>query len=459
MNRKTTLSVLLAVLVVASTFAFVGSASSASITAEPDTPGDTSTHTVVAIVGSDAGGSSLNGLNVDYQATSQNGDVSDVGENDIQRIGIDTDDDGTIETDVSDDVQGVSSSNNGETLEINLGGSYSLTDGDHVIAEYADVQNPDAGDYQIEFIVNPQSASDTSNGTLSISESTPTPTPTETSTPTPTETSTATPTETSTSAPTSTESSSTATATPTATPTPTDSDSGGSDGGSNDGGSDTDTATATPTPTPEDPELGEGIADAGNLTTDSTQQAIYDLRVNETAPGQDGVDVYINVTSLKSAEFDLDSLNVRVNDSDVHNATLVDQNVNQNDGNTTVRVTFDVAENHTAFTVDAVWLIQLDPGNAEPAEDLRHYIAVSDQERLGDDAPNANDSVTSPYSVLSNEDGSEDESMNTEADETVAADENTATETESSSGDGGVAFAVLGILALLAAALLASRRL
>jgi hypothetical protein len=464
MNRKATLSVLLTVVVVLSTFAFVGSASNASITAEPDTAGETSTHTVVATVGSDAAGSSWTGLNVDYGGTGT--DISNVGQNDIVRIGIDEDDDGTIEVDTSDDVSSVGSSNNGETLEIGLGGNYDLQDGDHVIVEYDDAQNPDAGDYQIDFVVNPQSAGDVSSGTLSISEAstatptpTPTPTPSETATPTPTPTptpsATSTPTPTATATPFPSE-------TPTPTPTPTQTDSDGSTGGGGGGGGDYDdtptptstVAMPTATPTPDGAEAGDGIADAGDVTVETTVQPIYDLRVNDTAVGQDGVDVYINVTSLKAADFDLDSLNVRVNESDVNNATLVDQNVNQNDGNTTVRATFDVDEGHTAFSVDAVWLTQLGPGNADPTEDLRHYIAVSGEERLGDEAPNRNDAVTESYSVLSEQDPDADGVMN--------ADFNGETETENTSsgvGAGVTAVAVLAALALLAVVLLARRRL
>ena len=163
-------------------------------------------------------------------------------------------------TDVADDIGGVGASNNGETLNIRLQGNYGVFAGDHVVVSYSGVTNPDAGEYEIVFTLNPQSDGTQSSDTLSIAEntsSTPTPTPTPTeadntpidddATPTPTKTATptddtpidddATPTPTKTATPTDDAPTLTETATSTeanddtATATPTD-EAGGDDGGS-----------------------------------------------------------------------------------------------------------------------------------------------------------------------------------------------------------------------------------
>ena len=162
-------------------------------------------------------------------------------------------------TDVADDVDDVGASNNGETLNIRLQGNYDVFAGDHVVVSYSGVTNPDAGEYEIVFTLNPQSDGTQSSDTLSIAEetsSTPTPTPTPTeaddtpdddATPTPTPTDDtpiddtpdddATPTPTETATPTDDAPTPAETATPTeadddtATATPTD-EAGGDDGGS-----------------------------------------------------------------------------------------------------------------------------------------------------------------------------------------------------------------------------------
>ena len=194
MTRNTTLVVLLAAALATTTFAAPVAGTGGSMTANPNEANTQSTHTVTASVGADLNDSSLTGLDIDYQSTGQNGDISNVGESDIEEMYIDRADGGT--RDVSDDVSGVGSSNNGETLAVRLGGEYSLAEGDHVVVTYSGVDNPDAGEYEIVFDVNPQSDGTRSSGTLSIvengSSTTPTDdgeTPTETDdgpTPTPT---------------------------------------------------------------------------------------------------------------------------------------------------------------------------------------------------------------------------------------------------------------------------------
>ena len=160
-------------------------ATAGSITADPAEADADSTHTVRAAVGPDLDDSSLSGLDVDYQATDRNGDVSNVDESDVETMYIDRADGGAA--DVTDDVNGVSASNNGETLNVRLGGSHVLQEGDHVVVSYSDATNPSAGEYEIEFVVNPQSDGTRSSGTLSIAEDGSPTTPTddeETATPT-----------------------------------------------------------------------------------------------------------------------------------------------------------------------------------------------------------------------------------------------------------------------------------
>jgi PGF-CTERM protein len=177
MTRNTTLVVLLAAALATTTFAAPVAGTGGSITANPNEANTQSTHTATASVGADLNDSSLTGLDIDYQSTGQNGDVSNVGESDIEKMYIDRADGGT--RDVSDDVSGVGSSNNGETLAVRLGGEYSLAEGDHVVVTYSGVDNPDAGEYEIVFDVNPQSDGTRSSGTLSIVENGSSTTPTD----------------------------------------------------------------------------------------------------------------------------------------------------------------------------------------------------------------------------------------------------------------------------------------
>ena len=152
-------------------------ATGGSISADPTGADADSTHTVRAAVGPDLDDSSLSGLDVDYQATDRNGDVSSVDESNVETMYIDRADGGA--TDVTDDVNGVSASNNGETLNVRLGGSHVLHEGDHVVVSYSDATNPSAGKYDIVFVVNPQSDGTQSSGTLSIDEDGSSTTPTD----------------------------------------------------------------------------------------------------------------------------------------------------------------------------------------------------------------------------------------------------------------------------------------
>lgn len=146
----------------------VAAASAGSITASPATAGATSTHTVTVTVGSASTGS-LNGLQVDYSGTGT--DISNVGVENVLTVGIDRDDDAagaTIDQDVSNDLESAQGSNNGQTLSFQFGGSYDLNEGDEIVVVFEEVQNPDAGDYQIPLDINPQSSGGETEATLSI---------------------------------------------------------------------------------------------------------------------------------------------------------------------------------------------------------------------------------------------------------------------------------------------------
>ncbi|GGL60794.1 hypothetical protein [Halocalculus aciditolerans] len=167
------LAALLTVTVVAGAFTgAAAAASNGSITAGPATPGASSTHATTVTVGDDATGS-WNGFAVDYGDAGA--DVSDVAKPDIQKIGIDYGDDDTGETvdvTVRDDLDQVSASNNGNTLTLTLGGSYSLNATDEVVVVYTNVTNPEeAGEYDVSLDVNPQSSGGETNATLAIGSS------------------------------------------------------------------------------------------------------------------------------------------------------------------------------------------------------------------------------------------------------------------------------------------------
>ena len=175
----------LALVAVVAVGAFTGAtaaASDASLSASPATAGETSTHTATLTVGNTSTGS-LNGFTMDYSNAGTN--VSNVGVEDVVTVGIDRDDDAagdTVDEDVSDDLDSVQHSNNGETLTLKFGGSYSLETGDEVVVVVETVENPAAGDSQVNLDINPQSSGGEGDATLTISDAADTETTTETAT-------------------------------------------------------------------------------------------------------------------------------------------------------------------------------------------------------------------------------------------------------------------------------------
>jgi PGF-CTERM protein len=155
-------------------------ASNGSISADPAEPGAESTHTATLTVGTQATGS-WNGFALDYSETDAN--VSDVGVEDVSAIGIDRGDDAagtTIDVNVSDDLSSVAASNNGGTLTLGLGGSYSLNQSDEVVVLVDGVVNPTSeGEYNVSLDVNPQSSGGQGTATLAIGADAGTTEPTE----------------------------------------------------------------------------------------------------------------------------------------------------------------------------------------------------------------------------------------------------------------------------------------
>lgn len=143
----------------------------ATISMNPPTAGETSTHTVTANVQS--GGSSLNGVTVDY--SNSDADISNVGMEDVVAVGIDEGDDSsgdTVDVDVSDDLSSVDASNNGAEVTFGFDGSYSLETGDEVVVVYEDVQNPtDTSETQVPVEINPQSSGNAATASLYTTDS------------------------------------------------------------------------------------------------------------------------------------------------------------------------------------------------------------------------------------------------------------------------------------------------
>ncbi|MCD2199216.1 hypothetical protein LPA44_04785 [Halobacterium sp. KA-4] len=177
-NRLAVALVTLAV-VTGATAGVASAATDGSLVPDPKGPGETSTHLVTATAGADTAGS-WNGFEVDYSESGA--DASNVDQNDVAKIGIDRGDDAsgdTIDVNVSDDVDSVGASSNGEVLTIGLGGSYDVDEGDEVVVVYEDVQHPEeAGSYVTPLDINPQSSGGETTATLTVGSGTSDDTPT-----------------------------------------------------------------------------------------------------------------------------------------------------------------------------------------------------------------------------------------------------------------------------------------
>lgn len=151
--------------------AFAGSTvatSHASITASPATPDETATHTAMVTVENESI-TSLDGFALDYRDAAV--DVSEVTAENIV-VGIDRGGDNEgAEVDENVTVGSVEASNDGTMLNLTFNGSTSLSQGDEIVVQIQDVQNPEAGEYTVPLVVNPQSSGGEAEAMLTISES------------------------------------------------------------------------------------------------------------------------------------------------------------------------------------------------------------------------------------------------------------------------------------------------
>ncbi|MFB6199077.1 MAG: hypothetical protein ABEI52_12565, partial [Halobacteriaceae archaeon] len=151
-----TLLVIATLIVPGALVGVVVGAEAATITAEPNTVGAISTHTVTAAVEAADDGAPLNDLVVDYNSASRRANVNGVTKSDVLKVGVDTDGDGTIDTSLSDSLTDVTHENNFHTIEFNFDGSYTLdASTDRIIITFKGVTNPsEPGTYQTQVAIN-----------------------------------------------------------------------------------------------------------------------------------------------------------------------------------------------------------------------------------------------------------------------------------------------------------------
>lgn len=144
---------------------------SLSASVDDNTIGETTEMTLDITAGTNEGGSSLNGI----QFGSENADefdFSNVGVEDVSTLVITNTTEGTT-TNITDDLNSVSSSNSGQDVTVDLGGSYQIQEGEIVQITFGDVQNPDStGTYGVDATLNPQT--DTTPGVTTIEITSPT---------------------------------------------------------------------------------------------------------------------------------------------------------------------------------------------------------------------------------------------------------------------------------------------
>lgn len=137
-----------------------------TITADPETAGELSTHTVeLAVVGSAAG--RLEGVRVDYDESGA--EIDGVTSESVEVAGLDRGADGsgaTIDRNIADDLDGVEV--DGSTLLFEFGGAYRVEAGDEVVLVYGDVTNPGAGEHDVDMDFNPDARSGTTTTALHI---------------------------------------------------------------------------------------------------------------------------------------------------------------------------------------------------------------------------------------------------------------------------------------------------
>jgi hypothetical protein len=130
-----------------------------NITAADNAPGVTTSHVVSLNVTGNAVGNSLNQVTIDYLSGETNVSETAAGSDidTLRAIGIDTDGDGRIDTNVTDDVEtsDFEAQNDGNKLVIELTGNYNLAAGDELMVVYDAVANPSTpGTYDVDINLN-----------------------------------------------------------------------------------------------------------------------------------------------------------------------------------------------------------------------------------------------------------------------------------------------------------------
>jgi len=172
-NRLTTrLAVALVAVAVAGAFALSGGLAAGELSVDPTPSGPNeaeSTHALRMTVesGDAVAGAAFEDVLVDYSLAQPTADVSNVGVNDIERIGIDRGDDdrGTRVDVTADEIGSVSGQKDGAAVRVDIGGNYTIEAGDEVIVVLQTVQNPqNAGTSEVELTVNTQGGATSATG-------------------------------------------------------------------------------------------------------------------------------------------------------------------------------------------------------------------------------------------------------------------------------------------------------
>ncbi|WP_430505655.1 PGF-CTERM sorting domain-containing protein [Haloparvum sp. PAK95] len=149
-------------------------ADTATITANPNTTAVTSTHTATALPEDEDRGQGLESIQIDYNSAEEPSNVEKVGKDDVKRIGIDNNEDGEIDINLSDSFTEIKYDNNFGTITFYFDGSHEIKEDEEVLVEYGDVVNPnEPGDYQTQIAVNVESTDHPSQVDLHIEEDTP----------------------------------------------------------------------------------------------------------------------------------------------------------------------------------------------------------------------------------------------------------------------------------------------
>lgn len=148
---------------------------SATVDATPSGPNEgESTHAITFSVGDSAvAGVAWEDILLDYSVDAPSADVSNVGADSIERVGIDRDDDDPgSQVDVrAETISEVSGQADGNALRITLGGTLTLQQGDEIVVVITPVQNPqNAGTADVELTVNTQGEAVARTGTVTYEQ-------------------------------------------------------------------------------------------------------------------------------------------------------------------------------------------------------------------------------------------------------------------------------------------------